>query len=258
VKKALVGLLGLTGFSFSFVGGEVSLELWNQDPKGYIQYPADLGTPLDLDEHLRLGDETRFSGKVKLELPSFFPNLYFAYTNVDFSGSGYAEGVRFGDYVFNATVNTTVKANQYDLGFYYHLPFVKNAFLDPEVGLVLKVVDFEATVSGRATLANNPAVSGYYSETVSETVPLPLLYLHLGVYPLPYAGLLGEFKGLKVGDDYFYEYSVALRITPLSFSLGKPFLQAGYRYQRIRLKDVGDTNADVRVGGFYGGIGLSF
>jgi len=257
VRRVLAGAL-ISGLAFGFVGGELELGVWSQDPKGYVQYPADEGTPLSVDDDLKLGDETRFTGKLKLELPAFFPNLYLGYTRMEFSGSNFVQNVRFGDYVFNADINTNVKADQYDVGFYYHVPVIKSSLLDPEVGLVVKVVDFETTVSGKGYPVNNPAVSGSFSETVSKTVPLPLIYLHLGVYPLPLVGVVGEFKGLKVSDDYFYGYKVGLRLLPVSVGVGRFFAEAGYRYQRLRLKDVSNTNADVRVGGFYGSVGLSF
>ncbi len=257
MRKIILAGAVFSSFSFALVDGELSLGVWSQNPKGYIQYPADGGTPLDLERDLGLGDETRFTGKVKLELPSILPNIYLQYTHMEFSGTNRVNNVRFGDYIFNATVNTDVKANQFDVGFYYHLPFVKGDLLDPEVGLIVKVVDFKATVYGQATEVNT-RITGTYSESTSETVPLPLLYLHLGIYPHRYVGVLGEFKGVKAGDDYFYEYSVGLRVRPFHFAFGNLFVEGGFRYQRLRLKDVGDINADVRVGGVYGVAGVSF
>ena len=260
MKKVLAAaIFSMASFSYAFIDGEISIGVWNQDPKGYVQYPADTGTPLDVERDLGLGDKTRFSAKVKLELPLFLPNIYLQYTDMKFSGSGNVTNIRFGDYIFNASVNTNLKAKQYDVGLYYHVPFVKKLtknILDPEFGIVVKVVDFKASVSGQATEVNT-GVTGTYSESTSETVPLPLLYLSLGIYPFKYGGVVGEFKGLKVEDDYFYEYSVALRgMYPVK--MVKPFIEIGYRFERLRIKNEGDINADVRAGGFFGNIGIAF
>ena len=262
MKKVLaVAIFSIASFSYAFIDGEISIGIWNQDPKGYVQYPADGGDRLDVEKDLGLGDKTRFSAKVKLELPLFLPNLYLQYTDMRFTGSGNVGGIIFGDYEFTATINTSLKAKQYDVGLYYHLPLVKKLtknVLDPEFGIVVKVVDFKASVSGQARPIDNPDIPPEtYSESTSETVPLPLLYLSLGIYPFQYVGVVGEFKGLKVEDDYFYEYSVALRgMYPVK--MVKPFIEIGYRYERLRIKDEGDINADVRAGGFFGNIGVAF
>lgn len=260
MKKTLaLAILSFASFSYAIIGGEISVGSWNQDPTGYVQYPADKGTPLDVERDLGLGDKTRFTAKVKLELPLFLPNIYFQYTDMKFSGTKDITNVRFGDFIFNAKVNTYLKAKQYDVGFYYHLPFVKkltNNAIDPEFGIVVKVVDFKASVAGRATEVTT-GISGTYSETTSETVPIPLAYLSLGVYPFKYIGITGEFKGLKVEDNYFYEYSVAFRgIYPVKVI--KPFIGLGYRFQRLRIKNEGDINADVKVGGLFGSVGIAF
>ena len=261
-KYFAAALLSISSLSYAIINGEISIGVWNQDPKGFVQYPANEGDRLDVEKDLGLGDKTRFSAKVKLELPSFLPNIYLQYTDMKFSGSGNIDTIRFGDYVFvNTTVNTLLKAKQYDVGFYYHIPFVKkitNNILDPEAGIVVKIVDFKARVSGSARLADIPGSPlRNYSESTSETVPLPLLYLSLGIYPFKYGGIVGEFKGLKVEDDYFYEYSVALRgMYPVK--MVKPFIEIGYRFERLRIKDEGDINADVRAGGFFGNVGIAF
>ncbi|GAB6065899.1 TIGR04219 family outer membrane beta-barrel protein [Aquifex pyrophilus] len=257
MKKLLIPL-SLACFSFSFpVGGEASIGVWNQDPKGYIQYPADEGTTLDLEKDLKLGDKTRPTAKVKVELPFILPNIYLAYTKMKFNGSNNVTKVRFGNYEFNADINTSVKADQYDIGLYYHVPFIKSKVLDPEIGVVVKVVDFKASVSGNATEVRT-GNKGSYREEKSETVPIPLIYTHIGVYPFKFVGLVGEFKGIKAGDDYFYEYSAGLRVRFFNIKLAHFFIEGGYRFQRLRLKDVGDVNADIKVGGIYGNIGLGF
>jgi len=258
MKKILLALSLFSGGAFAFFGGEISVGAWNQDPKGYIQYPSDKGTPLDVDKDLKLGSETKFNGKIKIELPSILPNLYFQYINMKFSGTNTVSNIRFGNYVFNASVNTSVKANQFDVGLYYRIPLLKYIpKLEPDWGVVVKIVDFKAEVSGTATEVNT-GISGNYKESTSKTVPLPLLYVHLGVYPLDWIGVWGEFKGLKVSDNYFYEWSGAIRGIYPKLRVVKPFIEVGYRYQRLRIKDTGDINADIRIGGVFGNVGFKF
>ncbi len=258
MKKLLIFLsLALFSSSFALVDGELSIGVYNQNPKGYIQYPAGKGTTLDLEKDLKLGDETRPTAKLKLELPFILPNIYLAYTKMKFTGKNNVTNVRFGDYVFNADINTSVKANQLDVGLYYHVPFIKSDILDPEIGVIVKVVDFKATVSGNATEVKT-GISGSYREEKSKTVPLPLAYASVGVYPLKFIGFVGEFKGAKAGDNYFYEYAAGLRLRFFDLRLAHFFVEGGYRFQRLRLKDVGDVNADIKVGGVYANIGVGF
>lgn len=261
MKKLISSIALASGFSFaiSMMDVEASVGIWNQSPKGYIQYPSNTGNLIDLENDLNLGDETKLSGKLKIELP-ILPKLYLQYTDMEFTGKGNLQNIRFGNFIFNASVDSKITAKQYDMGLYYNIPLAKTlsfGTIDPEIGIIVKVVDFEATLTGSAKEINT-GTTGSFTEKYTKTVPIPLAYGYLGINFPAFFGVWGEFKGIKYNDNYFYEYAVALRVRPFDFQVGDIFVEGGYRYQRLRLKDVGDINTDVRVGGFFGNIGVSF
>jgi len=250
MKKFVYSIALVSGFSFAIpmIDVEASVGIWNQSPKGYIQYPSNTGNSIDLESDLNLGDETKLSGKLKIELP-ILPKLYLQYTDMEFTGKGNLQNIRFGNFVFNASVDSKITAKQYDIGLYYNIPLVKTlsfGTIDPEIGVVVKIVDFEAILTGN------------FTEKYTKTIPIPLAYGYLGINFPAFFGVWGEFKGIKYDNNYFYEYAVALRIRPFDFQVGHIFVESGYRYQRLRLKDVGDINADVKARGFFGNIGVSF
>ncbi len=261
MKKILIFLSVICGISFSvpFINIEASVGVWNEDPKGYIQYPSNEGNTIDIERDLGLEKETKISAKVKIELP-IIPKIYLQYTDMEFSGRGNVNNVRFGNYRFNATVNSNVRAKQYDVGLYYNIPIVQTlsfGTVDPELGVVVKVIDFEATLSGQATEVIT-GQTGQFTEKVSKTVPIPLGYAYLGVnFPFLF-GVWGELKGIKYNNNYFYEYAVGLRVRPLDFGVGHIFVEGGYRYQRLRLKDVADISSDIKIGGLFANIGIGF
>lgn len=261
MRKFFIPLLAVCGMSFSIplINVEASVGVWSEDPKGYVQYPSDKGNAIDIEKNLGLDRETKPSAKVKVELP-IIPKVYLQYTDMEFSGKGSVNNVRFGDYRFNATVSSNVKAKQYDVGLYYNIPLVGALSLgtiDPELGVVVKVIDFEATLSGQATEVRT-GQTGQFTEKVSKTVPIPLGYAYLGVnFPVLF-GVWGELKGIKYDNNYFYEYALGLRVRPLDFGVGHIFVEGGYRYQRLRLKDVADITSDIKIGGFFANVGVSF
>lgn len=261
MKKFISSIAIVSGFSFAIpmIDVEASIGVWNQSPKGYIQYPSDTGNSIDLENDLNFGDETKLSGKLKIELP-ILPKLYLQYTDMEFTGKGNLQNIRFGDFIFNTSVDYKITAKQYDIGLYYNIPLVKTLSLgtiDPEIGVIVKIVDLEATLTGSAEEVNS-GITGNFTEKYTKTVPIPLAYGYLGINLPTFFGVWGEFKGIKYDDNYFYEYALALRIRPLDFQVGHIFVEGGYRYQRLRLKDVGDINADIRVGGIFGNIGINF
>ncbi|RUM29061.1 MAG: hypothetical protein DSY42_07225 [Aquifex sp.] len=261
MKKLISSIAIASGFSFAIpmIDVEASIGVWNQSPKGYIQYPSNTGNSIDLENDLNLGDETKFSGKLKIELP-ILPKLYLQYTDMEFTGKGNLQNIRFGDYIFNASVDSKITAKQYDIGLYYNIPLVKTlsfGAIDPEIGVIVKILDFEAVVSGQAKEVRS-GVTANYTEKVSQTVPIPLGYAYLGINFPTLFGVWGELKGIKYDENYFYEYALGIRVRPIDLGAGHIFVEGGYRFQRLRLKDVEDITADIKVGGFFGNIGISF
>ena len=248
MRKLTLGTLLLIGTAGA-VSFEVSVGAMSQDPSGYVEYPAGTGTRADLKGTLGLGRETRFFARAKVEIP-VLPNLYLQYIPMRFSGRGrYSQTLTFGGTQFQANVNldTSVKIDHYDVGLYYNIP-VPGGVLDPELGLNVRIIDFQGRITGQEISTGNTV-----TETKSMTVPVPMLYGSLGLN-FGMFSLIGEARGIAYGGSSYYDLTGEVRIKPFP----KVFLGLGYRYENLRLKDVSDVNADIKVSGPFGVVGVSF
>jgi len=71
--------------------------------------------------------------------------------------------------------------------------------------------------------------------------------------------LLGEFNYISYNKDTYYDYTAGLRLnshglisTPL-----KPFIEVGYRYEKLKL-DEKDVKSDLKIKGGYALVGVRF
>jgi outer membrane protein len=247
-RVVLLGAVGFISLAHA-VSFEFSVGAMSQDPSGYIQYPANTGTRADLEGTLGLGEETRFFARAKIEIP-VVPNLYLQYIPMKFEGRGrYTQNLTFGNTVFQANVDlyTSVKLDHYDVGLYYNLP-LPGGTVDPEIGLNVRIVDFRGTVTGREVTTNNTI-----TESKSVTVPIPMVYGGLGVHWGMFS-LIGEVRGIVYGGSRYYDITGEVRIRPFS----KIFVGVGYRYENLRLDDVSDVDADIKIRGLFGVAGVTF
>ena len=244
-RRALVLGVVLTAGTVYGVSFEVSVGGMGQNPSGYIQYPANTGTRVDLENTLGLDRETRFFARAKLEIP-VVPNLYLQYIPMRFGGRGrLQQTVVFGGQTFtvNTNIDTSVRIDHLDVGLYYNIP-IPGGVVDPELGLNVRVIDFK----GRITDLDNNV-----TEEKSATFPVPMLYGGIGVN-LGMFSLVGEIRGITYGGNSYYDLTGEVRVKPFS----KVFLGAGYRYERLKLDNVSDVDADIEVSGPFGVVGISF
>jgi outer membrane protein len=260
MKKSLLlaGLLSTTILTSSnalpLLEGEIYSGYINQDPAGWLQYK---GTPVDLNNDLGLGEEGSYFIKSKLNVPiPLIPNIYLQYVNMDFSGTSRLERnitIDNKTYTVGTTVSTDLKLDHYDIGFFYNVPIVDQlsaGFVNMEAGIDVRIIDFEAKVTDGRQVAQT-----------SATIPLPLLYAGFDVYipNVDFVSLQFEAKGIKYSDNYYYELSSELRLQPvLGMIQAKPFLAVGYRIERLRIDDIDDTYADIRIKQPYIAVGLTF
>ena len=254
VLAVSVLLASSAGFSLPLVNIDLSVGAISHDPSGYLQYPADTGTRIDLKDTLGLDKETKVFARAKIELP-IIPNLYLQYMPMEFSGrKQLTQTITYGGQTFTAstTVDTKVKLDRYDVGLYYNLPFIgslSGGILDAELGVNVRVVDFEGSIRD---------TSGTISESKSATIPIPMLYTSLGLN-LPYVSVLGELRGITYSGNRYYDITGEVRIKP--FSIGraaKLFVGIGYRYEQLKLDSVSDINADIKIKGPFAVAGVSF
>ncbi len=236
----------LGSFSLSFaapvVDGEFSFGLLNQSPSGWVRYKGD---KVDIKDDLKIGDENSFFVKGKIEHPiPILPNVYLMYTKMKFSGDGKVKkSYTFGNVTvdINDRVLTDLKLNHYDIGLFYNLPFLKTISLGKisgEAGLYVRIIDFKAKVVNKTRNK---------TDTTSATVPVPLLYLGFSVKPIDYLSIDVEGKAVAYSGNYYYDLQGEVRIYPFSLGIAKPFISAGYRYEKLKLDDIDDTSADIKI-----------
>lgn len=234
-------------------GVEVAIGGWQQSLTGTLSYEA-LNTSdiLDLENDLRFDDETRVIGRIKIDTPLLIPNIYLSGAPSEFEGTGRKSvAFKFGDTTYNANAALTSKVtmNQYDVGLYYGLPFVKTASagkFNVDVGLNVRILDLEASITG---MSGGSAVQ----EKHSVTVPVPMLYLAVQITPIDAIAIEVEGRGIAVGGNKFYSLIGRLRY---QFA-GPLFVAGGYRYENLDVDEEG-VAADVELKGPFVELGLKF
>lgn len=244
VGGALLLLMG-TAATAGATGIEAAVGVWNQSPRGTIAYQ---GTSLDLKNELKYGEETRLTGRVKVETPLFFPNLYLMATPMEFKEQGSKSATfTFGNQSFTGNVPFTskLKLDQYDLGLYWGVPLLKTATantLNVDLGINARLVDLKAEV-----------VQGAVSDAKSLTVPVPMLYAGVQVKPLSWLAGEGEARGMVYGKDRYFDLIARGKL----IFFDHVFAAAGYRYEKLKV-DESNVKADVNFGGPFGEVGFRF
>jgi len=247
--------LALMPGAASATGIELSLGVWNQLPQGDISFNASTGTDnLNLKDNLKFNDETRIFGRVKIEPPLFFPNIYLMATPLGFSETGSKNAsFQFGDVKFAANVPFTseLKLDHYDIGLYYGIPALKTVtakILNVDLGIDARIIDFKARVTGQ------DSVTGLIvTDSKSLVIPMPMLYLGFQVNPVKWVAAEGEVRGIAYGKNHYYDLIGRVKIKPF----GPIFAAAGYRYEKINI-DTDDVKAKANFGGPFGEIGVEF
>ncbi|BBA70371.1 TIGR04219 family outer membrane beta-barrel protein [Geobacter sulfurreducens] len=246
--KQLIGaalLLAATAASADAMGIEAAVGAWNNTPRGDFSYK---GTSLDIKDELKYDDETRLMGRVKIETPLFFPNLYLMATPMEFDGQGSKSGTfQFGDVTFDGTVPFTseLKLDHYDLGLYWGIPLLKTAtagVLNVDLGIDARLIDLKAEV-----------VQGGVTESKSLVVGVPMIYAGVQVRPLSWFAAEGEARGMAYGDNRYYDLIARGKLILFDHL----FAAAGYRYEKIEI-DESDIKADVDFGGPFAEVGFQF
>lgn len=226
----------------SLAAFELAAGAWLQSPDGTIGYKA-LSTNdlIDLDKDMKYDDETRFHGRIKAELPLFLPNIYLVAAPLTFEGTGRKDiSFTFGDDTFSASTDfySKLRLDQYDVGLYYGLPFVKTAttgVINLDIGINIRIADLEAQIRQDATSL---------SEKKSVTLPIPMAYAAIQLAPLEWLVFEAEARGISYSGNSLY--SLTGRVKWMVF--GPVFVTAGYRYDKVEI-DEEDIDADIEFSG---------
>jgi outer membrane protein len=248
-------MLALAPGAATAAGIELAVGVWNQTPKGNISYKPITGLDnLSIKDNLKYSDENRVFGRVKIDTPLLFPNIYLMATPMEFSEAGSKNTqFQFGNTTFDANVPFTseLRLDHYDLGLYYGVPALKTAtagILNVDLGIDARVIDFKARITGQDTTTGL-----IITESKAVVIPLPMLYLGFQVKPVKWLSAEGEARGLAYGGDHYYDLIGRVKIKPF----GPVFAAAGYRYEKVKI-DRDDVKADASFGGPFGEVGIEF
>lgn len=229
------------------LGIEASIGGWRQDPGGYLSYKGDT---LDVDQNLRYGKKDRVFARLKIDMPSIIPNLYFMASPTKFSGEGQKDvNFRFGDRTFTANIPfySEVKLDHYDLALYYGVPGINTltkGIFNVELGLNARIFDFSAKLEQQQT---------GISESKSAKVPIPMVYTGVQIKPVKFLKVEGEFRGIAYGSNRYYDAIGRLKVKPY----GPVFVSGGYRYQELKI-DYQDIRSKIKLNGPFLEAGLEF
>ncbi len=230
----------------------ISIGTATRAPSGTLQYQG--GTNTDLKDTLNLGDHSDLTGRLKVKhaIP-LLPNFYIDYLPMSFSGDKTnTTTVTYGGQTFqaNTSIHTELTLNSVDIGLFYDIPFISAAtagIIQPEIGLNARLLSFKGSLTG--------TVGGVANTTQEKTasIPVPMLYLALGVYPIDLISANAQIKTLSVGGNTLTEWGVEVAVHPIPVF----FLAAGYSAQQIKL-DSNDIKTDISFKGPYIAIGAEF
>jgi outer membrane protein len=248
----LVFILSIPTTSFAW-GLEIAGGAWYQKPSGNMSF--DNSTPendLDLEDDLNYDDKWKAFGRLIIDMPLFFPNIYLMYTPMKWDETGSKNvNFNFGGKDFQADVdfNSELKLNHFDVGFFWGLPFINTATADVlniDLGLNVRIMDVKAEIEQKDL---------DLKESESYLLPLPMLYTGIQIKPLKYIALEFEGRGIGWSSDYYVSLTGRLKVKP-SF-LGPVFVAGGYRYDNLKI-DYQDIDIDTEFYGPFAEAGLEF
>jgi outer membrane protein len=233
------------------IGLEIAGGAWYQSPSGFLSFdeivPDD---QLDIEDDLNYDDEFQFSGRLKLDMPLFIPNIYLMLTPTNWEETGQKDvDFSFGGIDFSADVpfKSELKMDHIDVALFYGLPFVETAtagVFNIDLGLNVRVLDFEASI-------RQPDTDLKVSE--DYILPIPMLYLGAQIEPFDWLAFEGEGRGILISNDHYLSFIGRLKVKPI----GPFFIAGGYRYDDVEI-DYQDVVVEADFSGPFAEIGLEF
>lgn len=230
------------------MGLEIAAGTWNQSVQGDVSYKSE--DRLDFENNLGYGDQFNISGRLKVDFPTFIPNIYVMATPMSFDAEGtYPEDFTFGDTRFegDTAFYSEMVLNHYDIALFYGVPLLSHVSFDiinVELGINVRIVDLEATVRQQ---------SESLEESVRHTLTIPMFYLATQIQPMEKLTIEAEMRGITYDDNHLVSVIGRLKYSPLS----PIFVAGGYRYDNIVFKEK-DIDADMEIIGPFFEAGFQF
>lgn len=254
VSTLLVVLTIIPQVSYA-LGFEIGAGYLQHKPSGDLAYkPLSSNDKLDIERDLGYDRENRIFARIKVETPLLLPNVSVFITPVKFEEPGSkTENFTFGDITFDVTApfDSKVRMDLYDVCLYYSLPFLNKATLgkiNAEIGLNARFVDIDAEISGRDVITGLKK-----TESVSEIVPVPMIYAAIQLNPVDFLSIEAEGRGIAYSSNHYYDIIGKIKIKPI----GPLFIAGGYRHNDIKI-DYSDIEASVKLSGPFIETGIIF
>ena len=232
-------------------GVEIAGGAWYQSPSGNLSFDKTThADDLDLEDDLNYDDKWQPSGRLKIDMPLFIPNIYIMATPMKWDESGSKDvSFKFGGETFSGGVDfdSKLKMNHLDVALFYGLPFIKTAtagVLNIDLGLNFRLLDVKAEIKQKDL---------GLKESESYFLPLPMVYGAMQIVPVDWLGLEFEGRGSAYSSNYYVSLIGRLKVKPF----GPFFVAGGYRYDTVKI-DYQDIDIDTEFQGPFAEAGLDF
>jgi len=250
ILSGLIFLLSIPTTALAW-GVEIAGGAWYQSPSGNMSFDKTTNADdLDLEDNLNYDDKWQPSGRLKIDMPLFIPNIYIMATPLKWDERGSKDvDFSFGGENFQANVDfdSKLKMNHLDVAFYYGLPFIKTATLDVlniDLGLNFRLMDVKAEIEQK---------DFGLKESESYFLPLPMVYAAMQIVPVEWLGLEFEGRGFGYSSNHYVSLIGRLKVKPF----GPFFVAGGYRYDTVKI-DYQDIDIDTEFEGPFAEVGLDF
>ena len=232
-------------------GVEIAGGAWYQSPSGNLSFDKTThADDLDLEDDLNYDDKWQPSGRLKIDMPLFIPNIYIMATPMKWDESGSKDvSFKFGGETFSGGVDfdSKLKMNHLDVALFYGLPFLKTAtsdVLNIDLGLNFRFLDVKAEIEQKDL---------GLKESESYLLPLPMVYAAMQIVPVEWLGLEFEGRGIAYSSNYYVSLIGRLKVKPF----GPFFVAGGYRYDTVKI-DYQDIDIDTEFEGPFAEAGFDF
>ena len=242
LAAALVGLSSAA--SADVIGFSAGIGYWGQAPSGTID-PGNNSGQWDVKDDFGLDNDHKAFVWAALEHPiPVLPNIRLEYTPMALTGNGtLSQSIEFQGTTYNASenVHSELTLNQTDIILYYEL---LDNWVNLDVGLNAKYVDGKAKVVGDQSGTEDVTFKGL----------LPLLYVNAR-FDIPATGL---FLGAQASGIAYSGNQIVDWRANVGYSYSVFAVEAGWRGQQVKLNNVDNVDANIKVGGPYAAVSVDF
>lgn len=245
-KTLFISLLSFKLLFADFIGGEISLGIYNHTPTGQLNYKNIASTEnlTNFKDSLGWDEAKDVFLKVYFEHPvPLIPNIRLAHTVISQKGLQDVSDFSWQDISsFYGDVNSDFNLNMTDITLYYE---ILDNWVEADAGLTLRYTRNDFTVS-----------ADLVKESLNFSTLIPMLYAKARFnVPMTDLSLQLEANAISYSGALYYDYELSTRYT-LAMGLG---LEAGYKVFHIDSKELtSEFHADMDFSGAYAAIVWDF